>query len=145
MDEAKQRERASKRALARKLKRAEAEARKRAIKERPPFKGLQIRPTASLFDDAGKQEPGENNWAGFGFDIHPQVTLASSALLIVFIALTVMFPTGAERMFENIMDVLTKNIGWFFILSANLLIIAAIYFALGKFGSIRIGGNDAQP
>ncbi len=145
MDEGKRRERESKRELARKLKKAEVEARKRAIKERPPFKGLQIRPTASLFDDAGKQEPGENNWEGFGFDIHPQVTLVSSALLIVFIALTILYPVRAEDVFETIMEVLTRNVGWFFILSANMFIVAAVYFALGKFGSIRIGGKDAQP
>ena len=145
MDEAKRREKESKRELARKLKKAEIEARRRAIKERPPFKGLQIRPTASLFDDAGKQEPGENNWEGFGFDIHPQVTMVSSGLLIVFIALTVMFPASAEDVFTTIMESLTSNIGWFLILSANLFVLAAIYFALGKFGSIRIGGKEAQP
>ncbi len=145
MDEAKRREKDSKRELARKLKKAEIEARRRAIKERPPFKGLQIRPTASLFDDAGKQEPGENNWEGFGFDIHPQVTMVSSGLLIVFIALTVMFPASAEDVFTTIMESLTSNIGWFLILSANLFVLAAIYFALGKFGSIRIGGKEAQP
>ncbi len=145
MDEAKRREKESKRELARKLKKAEIEARRRAIKERPPFKGLQIRPTASLFDDAGKQEPGENNWEGFGFDIHPQVTMVSSGLLIMFIALTVMFPASAEDVFTTIMESLTSNIGWFLILSANLFVLAAIYFALGKFGSIRIGGKEAQP
>lgn len=35
--------------LAKKLKKAEKEARRKAIKNRKPFKGLQIRPTVSLF------------------------------------------------------------------------------------------------
>ena len=55
----------TKQELAKKLKKVEREERKKAIKERPPFKGLQIRPTVSLFDQEGKKEPGENNWAGF--------------------------------------------------------------------------------
>ena len=51
----------SKGKLAEKLRKAEKAARAKAIKEREPFQGLQIRPTASFFDEAGKQEPGENN------------------------------------------------------------------------------------
>ncbi len=51
-------EAASKRAQARKIERAEFEARRKAIRNRTPFKGLQIRPTASLFDDAEQREPG---------------------------------------------------------------------------------------
>ncbi len=145
MDEEKRQEIASKKALAKKLKKAEAEARKKAIKDRPPFKGLQIRPTASLFDDAGKEEPGENNWSGFGFDIHPHVTLTSSFLLVVFIALTLMYPEQAETLFNNALGYITENTGWFFILTANFFIFAALYFAFGKFGNIKIGGHDAQP
>ena len=64
--------------LAEKLKKAEKEARRKAIKERERFKGLQIRPTASFYDDAEKKEPGEDNWVGFGFDINPHVTFRSS-------------------------------------------------------------------
>ena len=145
MDEERKRELQSKRELAKKLKKAEAEARKKAIRERRPFKGLQIRPTSSLFDEAGSQEPGENNWSRFGFDIHPHVTLISSALLAVFIALTLIFPASAEITFERTLEGISANMGWFFILVANLFIVAAVFFALGKFGNIRIGGADAQP
>jgi len=57
-----------KRELAEKLKHAEREARRKAVQERERFKGLQIRPTASFYDDAEKKEPGEDNWVGLGFD-----------------------------------------------------------------------------
>ncbi|UMZ73655.1 BCCT family transporter [Natranaerofaba carboxydovora] len=145
MDEERRKRLVSKRALAKKLKKAEAEERKKAIRERNPFKGLQIRPTASLFDEAGKEEPGARNWEAYGFDIHPHVTLVSGFLLIVFIALTLFNPSQAESIFEIALDFVTRNTGWFFILTANLFIVASLYFALGKFGNIKIGGNDAQP
>ena len=145
MNEEKRKEIESKRALARKLKRAEAEARRRAIKERPPFKGLQIRPTSTLFDESGKKEPGEDNWEGWGFDIHPYVTLISSCFLFFFIILTLLFPAQAEIYFESALDFITTNAGWFFIIAANLLVVAAVYFALGRFGNIKIGGQSAQP
>ncbi len=92
MDEERKRELISKRELAKKLRKAEAEARRKAIKERKPFKGLQIRPTSSLFDDEGRKEPGEDNWSGFGFDNHPHVTFISAFLLIAFITLTLCTP-----------------------------------------------------
>ncbi|MDK2968469.1 BCCT family transporter [Lacrimispora amygdalina] len=135
----------SKKILAAKLKKAEKEARRKAIKNRKPFKGLQIRLTPSLFDEEGRQEPGENNWSGHGFDIHPQVTLISVALLFVFILLTLLFPIKAEHIFSGLMTGVIRNAGWFFVVAANIFIIAALYFAFGRFGNIKIGGNNAQP
>ena len=63
-----------KRALAWKLKQIERKAREKAIREREQFVGLQIAPTASFEDDAEGREPGDTNWTGFGFDVHPHVT-----------------------------------------------------------------------
>ena len=85
-----------KRQLARELKRIERETRRKAILERRPFLGLQVQPTASVEDDAEGREPGDTNWSGFGFDLHPHVTFISAAVLVVFILLTLMFDAGAE-------------------------------------------------
>ena len=134
-----------KRELADKLKQAEKEARRKAIKERERFKGLQIRPTASFYDDAEKKEPGEDNMVGFGFDIHPQVTFASTAFLVLFILLTIMFRDQANEFFSNVMSFITGNFGWFLILAANAFVLAAIFFAFSRSGNIRLGGNDAKP
>ncbi|MFW6298412.1 MAG: BCCT family transporter [Bacillota bacterium] len=133
------------RRLAKKLKKAEKEARIKAIKNRRPFKGLQIRPTVSLFDEEGRQEPGENNWEGFGFDIHPQVTIISALLLIAFILGTLIFPSQAETMFDTTLTSISENFGWFLIVAANAFIVAALYFAFSKFGNLRIGGAEARP
>ncbi|MGO1820279.1 MAG: BCCT family transporter, partial [Senegalia sp. (in: firmicutes)] len=131
--------------LAKKLKKAEKEARRKAIKNRKPFKGLQIRPTVSLFDESKKQEPGENNWEGYGFDIHPQVTVFSVIFLAIFISLTLMFPDRAENVFNATLNGITNNAGWFLIASANIFVIAAIIFAFGKYGNLKIGGAEAKP
>ena len=65
--------------------------RQQAIQNRDPFYGLQIDPSASYYDEAPEREPGDNNWVGFGFDIHPQVTLTAAILLILFIGGTLLF------------------------------------------------------
>ena len=145
MDKKTKKELADAKALAKKLRKAEKEARIKAIKNRKPFKGLQIRPTVSLFDEEGRQEPGEQNWKGFGFDIHLQVTFFSALFLVVFIIGTMLFPGKAESMFNLALDGISKNAGWFLIIAANVFVVAALYFAFGKFGNLRIGGADAKP
>jgi len=134
-----------KKALAEKLKRVEKETRNKAIRERDRFIGLQIRPTASFEDDAEEREPGDRNWVGFGFDVHPHVTFVSTAILIVFILLTLMFKGEAGELFKTALSSITSTMGWFMILVSNVFIIASLYFALSRFGKIRIGGDDAVP
>ncbi|MDQ8193752.1 BCCT family transporter [Coraliomargarita sp. SDUM461004] len=131
--------------LAEKLKKAEKIAREKAIKERSKFKGLQIRPTPGLFDESEKQEPGENNWSGFGFDIHPHVTVTSVIILTLFIVITLMFKDQAAAISTDVLAWISSSFGWFFILAANIFIGCAVYFAFSRFGKIRIGGAKALP
>lgn len=131
--------------LKEKLKRAEALARKKAIAEREKFRGLQIRPTATLFDSRDEKEPGEDNWSGMGFDIHPQVTIGSVLILSICLTLALMFKEQAGEVTEGMLHWISSTFGWFFILAANIFIGAALYFAFSRFGQIRIGGKDAKP
>ena len=135
----------TKRSLAQKLKKAERIARAKAIKERGSFLGLQIRPTATLLDEGKTKEPGDDNWVGYGFDLHPHVTFASVAVLAIFIILTLMFKDQAAQLTETALGWISSTFGWFFILGANIFIIAALVFAFGPLGTIRIGGKNAMP
>ncbi|MGD8589211.1 MAG: hypothetical protein PVG22_10315, partial [Chromatiales bacterium] len=108
------------RAFAEQLRRIEQEAREEAIRDRERFVGLQIAPTASFEDDAEDREPGDTNWTGLGFDVHPQVTFLSTIVLIVFILLTLMFREDASELFEAAMAGITGTTGWFLILASNV-------------------------
>ena len=105
-----------KKALAEKLKRVEREARRKAIRERDRFIGLQIRPTASFEDDADGREPGDTNWTGYGFDVHPHVTFLSTSILVLFIVLTLMFKQDVNELFKTALSAITSTTGWFMIL-----------------------------
>jgi choline/carnitine/betaine transport len=135
----------AKREFAEKIKQVEQEARRRAIRDRDLFKGLQVAPSASFENDSGGRRPGDTNWTGFGFDIHPHVTFVSAFTLIVFILLTLMFQEDASAFFKGAMAGITSTTGWFLILASNIFILAALYYAFSKFGQIRIGGRDAKP
>ena len=128
------------------IKRGQQEALRRlAIDERDPFEGLQIEPEASFYDEGATREPGDTNWVGYGFDLHPQVTFIASAFLIVFIASTLMMGERADAMFDNILKWIGVNFGWLYIIVINTSAVAALYFAFSKYGKIRIGGPDALP
>lgn len=40
---------------------------------------------------------------------------------------------------------ITENLGWFFILAANVILIFCLYLAFSKYGDIRLGGEGAKP
>ena len=117
----------------------------RAIKEREPFRGLQIIPRASFYDESQGHKPGESNWKGFGFDIHPQVSLVAAGLVILFIALTLIYREQSASFFQNLLNTIGNTFGWLYILAANFFVIVMILIASSRFGKIVIGGPDALP
>ena len=45
----------------------------------------------------------------------------------------------------NILSNLSAGMGWFFIAAANIFLVYTVYLFFSKFGSIRLGGKDAEP
>jgi len=105
--------------------------------------GLQV----ELFHPESDREPGDTNIQRFGFDIHPVVFPVGLVLIAAFIALTIFGPmvgldvaAGYSWLFKFIGD----TFGWFYLLAVNVFIVVLLYFALGKYGSIKIGGVEAD-
>ncbi len=117
----------------------------KAIHERRSFRGLQIVPTASYYDDSHGHKPGEQNWTGFGFDLNPYVSLVAGGLVLVFIALTLIFKQESALFFQNLLDGIGNTFGWLYILAANFFVIVMVLIAVSDYGKIRIGGPDALP
>ena len=121
------------------------EQREKSIHERKPFRGLQVVPTASYYDESHGHKPGEKNWTRFGFDLHPQVSLTAGALVFLFIALTLIFRNQSVVFFENLLAGIGNSFGWLYILAANFFVIVMILIASSDYGKIRIGGPEAAP
>ncbi|VGO22989.1 Glycine betaine transporter OpuD [Pontiella sulfatireligans] len=66
-------------------------------------------------------------------------------MLTVFILASLMFADQASEIIDRTLAFTTRTFGWFFILSANIFVLAATYFAFSPMGRIRIGGHDAKP
>ena len=118
---------------------------RKAIHERRTFRGLQIVPTKSFYDDSRGHVPGEDNMVGYGFDIHPHVFFGAGTLLFLFIALTLLFREQSAEFFQSLLDGIGNTFGWFYILAANFFVVVMILIASSEYGKIRIGGPDALP
>ncbi|MCP9201248.1 BCCT family transporter [Gramella sp. GC03-9] len=81
----------------------------------------------------------------FGLEVNGPVFFTSSIFIIASIALTLIFKEQAESFFEELQNGVAENADWFFILCINLFFVFLIYLALGRFGKLRIGGQNAKP
>ncbi|MFD1685997.1 BCCT family transporter [Halobellus litoreus] len=102
--------------------------------------GLQV----ELFHPESDRSPGDTNIQRFGFDIHPVVFPVALLLIAVFIAVTVLLGDQAAQAYSAVRGFFEGNFGWFYLLAVNIFIVTILYFALGKFGTIRIGGVEAE-
>lgn len=97
-----------------------------------------------LFHPESDREPGDTNIQKFGLDIHPVVFPVSLVVIVAFVAVTIIFSEGAAEAYTTIFEGINGYFGWFYILAVNLFIVAVLYFALSKYGHVRLGGVEAE-
>ncbi|MEX0928529.1 MAG: BCCT family transporter [Balneolales bacterium] len=79
------------------------------------------------------------------FDIHGPVFWPSVILIAILIIGTLIGPETAEELLDTLRVGITERASWLFVASVNIFIGFALYFAFGKFGTIRLGGEKARP
>ncbi|SEO28947.1 choline/glycine/proline betaine transport protein [Halogranum amylolyticum] len=97
-----------------------------------------------VFHPDTDREPGDDNVQRFGLDVHPVVFPVSLAIIVLFIALTLGLGDQAATIYQGIFDFINETFGWFYVLAVNVIILALGFFALSKYGMIRIGGPEAE-
>jgi choline/glycine/proline betaine transport protein len=102
--------------------------------------GLQV----ELFHPDSDREPGDGNYQGHGFDVHPVVFPVALALIVLFVATTLLLGDQAAAVYDGISTAINTYFGWFYILAVNVFIVTVVYFAVSKYGRIRIGGVKAE-
>ncbi|WP_051135319.1 BCCT family transporter [Limisalsivibrio acetivorans] len=78
-------------------------------------------------------------------DIHPWVFFTSAALIVLFVAVTIIFQSYLGNFFADMQGAMSKYAGWFFIWTMNIVLVFVLVTLIGKFGDIRLGGPDAEP
>ncbi|WP_106531328.1 BCCT family transporter [Chitinophaga niastensis] len=79
------------------------------------------------------------------FIINRPVCYTSCLLVFVSLLLCLLFRESANEWFAHTQYLITENLGWFFILTVNFVLIFCLSMAFGKFGHIRLGGENAEP
>jgi len=78
------------------------------------------------------------------FDIHKPVFWPSVFLIAALIVGTIVSGDAAEEIFNNVRVGITDSADWLFVAGVNIFIGFALYFAFSKYGTIRLGGEDAK-
>ncbi|QYA25629.1 BCCT family transporter [Gramella sp. MT6] len=81
----------------------------------------------------------------FGLEVNGPVFFTSSIFIIISIALTLIYKEQAETFFGELQNTVAEGADWFFILAINIFFVFLLYLALGRFGKLRIGGQNAKP
>ena len=83
--------------------------------------------------------------AGLRFDIHNPVFAISAVVVVLFVLFTLGFPVRAESLFQAMFNLATQQFDWYFLTAVNIVVLFALYLVISPYGSIRIGGPDAEP
>lgn len=78
------------------------------------------------------------------FDIHGPVFWPATILIVLFISVTLIVGSPMAEIFQSTQDTISKNFGWLFIVAVNLFFVFSLYIGFGRFGNIRLGGEDAE-
>ena len=94
-------------------------------------------------------EIGQDNVEGsvgpFGFDIHNPVFAISGMAIVAFVFYTLALPEQAGSVFSWLFSSVTKGFDWFFLGAANIFVIFCLFLIVTPFGSVRLGGTEAEP
>ncbi len=90
-------------------------------------------------------EIGDHNVEVFGLDIHNPVFAVSALLVVIFVIGTLLFLDQAAGAFLSMRTWITSTFDWFFIISANIVVVFCLIVAFSPLGRVRLGGTDAEP
>ncbi|SIT09215.1 choline/glycine/proline betaine transport protein [Roseivivax lentus] len=77
--------------------------------------------------------------------VNRRVFSTSAVLILSFIILGAAFSETAGAVFNSMQSWLAGTFGWAMIALVNILLIATVYLAFGKFGDIRLGRMNETP
>jgi len=75
----------------------------------------------------------------------PRVFVPSAALLLVFVALAAIFPTGMSELLTKANETVVQDLGWFYVAVVTGFVGFALWAALSPMGDIVLGRDDEDP
>ncbi|AUS77640.1 BCCT family transporter [Actinoalloteichus sp. AHMU CJ021] len=89
-----------------------------------------------------KIEPGGKTGKGH---IAPRVFYPSAAIILAFVALTVIFPSQAEEIIGTVQGSIVDGFGWYYVALVSGFVVFSLWVGIGHFGDIKLGKDDEEP
>ncbi len=96
-------------------------------------------------DSEEQHQVGDQNIQAWGLDMHNPVFAISAILAVTMVSLTLIFREQAAVLFGDVRVWITSQFDWFFVITANFLVVFCLVVAFSKLGRVRLGGADAKP
>lgn len=80
-----------------------------------------------------------------GLKTDPTIFFTSAGIMILFLVVLLIAPEAIGEAFGTGREWIVTNLGWFFIFGVTSWVAFLLWVAISRFGSIRLGGNDAKP
>lgn len=80
-----------------------------------------------------------------GLRTDPVIFFVSATFMAVFAIALVIAPEAIGAFFEAGRSWVVTNLGWFFIFGVNIWLLFLLWVAFGRFGGVRLGGQEARP
>ena len=81
----------------------------------------------------------------FSHGMEPWVFLPAAAVVVAFVAFGAIFTEAAQALFNSLQSSIVETFGWFYILTATLLLVFTLWLAASRYGDFRLGGKDSRP
>ncbi|MEE3849271.1 BCCT family transporter [Gordonia sp. LSe1-13] len=76
---------------------------------------------------------------------HKPVFVTASLIIFALIIFSVIYASTAADAFQQLNEWITSGVGWWYILIVTGFVIFAIYCAISRIGTIRLGKDDEEP
>lgn len=90
-------------------------------------------------------EVGQDNVEVMGLDIHNPVFFLSAGLVILFSALTLLFPEASNSVLEGTKSWTLNSADWLFAVTPVIILAFCLALCFSPLGRIRLGGQEATP
>ena len=84
---------------------------------------------------------GAGPWKG----LHPGMAMAAMGMVLAFLVFTMLDVEAAGAVFQAVRRQIESLFSWYYILAVCGLLFVCLYLAGSRFGSIRLGDDDARP
>lgn len=105
---------------------------------RPPVSSAELRdrgPAEFVRPAASSSQP-RVNWP---------VLVISSVVILAFSLWAILLPAGAAGTMREVVDWISTNVGWFYVVTVTVVILFVLWVALSREGSVRLGPDHSRP